>query len=232
MSATSPTAPGAGAPAADTPAELPAVVTASRAGVVECPQCAAISPRSAAGTACPRCGAALHTRKPDSIQRTWAFLIAALVLYVPANILPIMTTGTLVDRQTNTIMSGVIYLWLDGSYFVAGVVFMASIVVPIFKLAALIVLVVSVQMRSTWRPVERTRLYRMVEAIGRWSMVDIFVVALLASLVRLDALATVTPEPGAIAFGAVVVFTMFASLSFDPRLIWDTIDRHDTRTDR
>lgn len=204
------------------------VRTASEADIVECPQCAAVHPRSMAGEACTRCGAALHLRKPQSLERTWAFLLAALMLYIPANLLPIMTTGTLVSKQTNTIMSGVIYLWLDHSYFVAAVVFIASIVVPVFKLVVLLILVITTQRRSTWRPYERTRLYYMVEVVGRWSMVDIFVVALLASLVQLNALASVTPEPGAIAFGAVVVFTMFASLSFDPRLIWDPVDNHDS----
>lgn len=207
---------------------LTEVRTAAEADVVECPQCAAVHARSLAGSQCIRCGAALNIRKPQSIERTWAFLIAALMLYIPANLLPIMTTGTLVSKQTNTIMSGVVYLWLDKSYFVAAVVFIASIVVPIFKLVVLLMLVITTQRRSTWRPYERTRLYHVVEVVGRWSMVDIFVVALLASLVRLNALASVTPEPGAIAFGAVVVFTMFASLSFDPRLIWDPVDNHDS----
>ncbi|OVZ57265.1 paraquat-inducible membrane protein A [Pigmentiphaga sp. NML080357] len=205
------------------------VRTAAQAGVVECPQCTAIFPRSRAGSACTRCGAALNLRKPDSLRRTWAFLLAAMVLYLPANLLPIMTTGTLFGTQSNTIMSGVVYLWHDQSYFVAAVVFCASIVIPIFKLAVLLMLVVTTQARSTWRPLERTRLYGMVEAVGRWSMVDVFVVALLASLVHLDALATVRPEPGAIAFGAVVVLTMLASMSFDPRLIWDPVDVHDTK---
>lgn len=205
-----------------------AVRTAAQAGVVECPQCSAIHPRDRSGGACGRCGAALNLRKPDSLRRTWAFLLAAIILYVPANVLPIMTTGTLVGSQSNTILSGVVYLWHDKSYFVAAVVFCASIVIPLFKLVVLLVLVATAQARSTWRPVERTRLYGMVEAVGRWSMVDVFVVALLASLVRLDALATVRPESGAIAFGAVVVLTMLASMSFDPRLIWDPVDAHDS----
>jgi paraquat-inducible protein A len=208
---------------------LNGTLTGRELGVVECPQCGAINPREARGQHCHRCGATLNERKPASIERTWAFLIAALALYIPANVMPIMTTGTLVSKQTNTIMSGVVYLWQDQSYFVAVVVFVASIIVPFFKLVSLTTLLISVQMRSTWRPVERTRVYRIVEMVGRWSMVDIFVVALLASLVRLDALASVQPEPGALAFGAVVVLTMFASLSFDPRLIWDTVDTHDTR---
>ncbi|VCU68573.1 Paraquat-inducible protein A [Pigmentiphaga humi] len=207
--------------------DLHGVRTASQAGVLECPQCTAILPRGRAGGQCDRCGAALNLRKPDSLRRTWAFLMAALALYLPANMLPIMTTGTLFGSQSNTILSGVVYLWKDGSYFVASVVFCASIVIPVFKLAALVMLVVTTQRRSTWRPVERTRLYGMVEAVGRWSMVDVFVVALLAALVRLDALATVRPEPGAMAFGMVVVLTMLASMSFDPRLIWDPVDAHD-----
>lgn len=203
------------------------VRTASQEGWVECPHCAAVFPRTRAGSPCARCGAALHPRKPDSLRRTWAFLLAAMALYLPANLLPIMTTGTLLGTQSNTIMSGVMYLWDDESYFVAAVVFCASVVIPIFKLVALLLLVVTAQARSTWRPLERSKLYGLVELVGRWSMVDVFVVALLASLVHLDPLATVRPEPGAIAFGAVVVLTMLASMSFDPRLIWDPIDVHD-----
>jgi len=205
------------------------VRTAPQVGVMACQHCTAVFPRSRAGSRCTRCGATLYWRKPDSLRRTWAFLLAAMALYLPANLLPVMTTGTLFGTQSNTIMSGVLYLWEDGSYFVAAVVFCASIVIPLFKLVVLLMLVATTQFRSTWRPLERTQLYALVELVGRWSMVDVFVVALLAALVQVGPLATVKPESGAIAFGAVVVLTMLASMSFDPRLIWDPIDTHDRK---
>lgn len=176
---------------------------------------------------CPRCGSPLHTRKPDSIARTWAFIVAAAILYIPANLLPIMETSSLFGAQDDTIMSGVVYLWVSGSWHLALVVFIASILVPMAKLFALIVLVLSVQLRARWQPVQRTRLYRLVELVGRWSMLDVYVVTLLVALVQLEALATIRPGTGALAFGAVVVLTMFAAMSFDPRLIWDSMEKDD-----
>lgn len=170
---------------------------------------------------CPRCKAALHARKPSSIARTWALLIAAYILFIPANLLPVMQTGSLFGTQSDTILSGVVYLWASGSWPLAALVFFASIVVPLFKLLFLSLLAASVQLRWNWRPRWRTRLYRMIEFIGRWSMLDIYVVTLLAALVRLQSLATIQAGPGAMAFGAVVVLTMLASMAFDPRLIWD-----------
>jgi paraquat-inducible protein A len=172
---------------------------------------------------CPRCDAYLHLRKPDSVARCWALLIASYILYIPANLLPIMDTGTLLNYRKDTIMSGVIHLWATGSKGIAAVVFTASIIVPLFKLLALTLLLISVQRRSTWLPEERTRLYRLVELVGRWSMLDIYVVTILAALVQMGSMATVKAGPGAIAFGAVVVLTMFAALYFDPRLIWDPL---------
>lgn len=170
---------------------------------------------------CPRCGAGVYSRKPNSIGRTWAFLIAALVLYIPANALPIMDTSSLFDAQRDTILSGVIYLWMTGSWVTALIVFIASIVTPLLKLVSLSALVISVQRKSTWRPHTRARLYRMVSLVGRWSMLDIFVVTVLVALVQIQSVAVITAGPGALAFGAVVVLTMFAAFSFDPRLIWD-----------
>jgi paraquat-inducible protein A len=170
---------------------------------------------------CPRCGAAVHVRKPRSIERTWALVLAAALCYVPANALPIMTVTSLGKAQSDTILSGVEYLLLHGMWPLALVVFTASVFVPVLKLVILAFLLVSVQRRSSWRPVERTRLYRITEAVGRWSMVDIFVVAILVALVRLGSLATIQAESGAVFFGAVVVITMLAAESFDPRLIWD-----------
>jgi paraquat-inducible protein A len=171
--------------------------------------------------ACPRCDAPLHRRKPDSLRRSWAFLIAAAVLYAPANALTIMHTKTLVYDQENTILGGIRVLWDDGSWDLALIVFIASICVPIFKIVALTLLLITAQRRSAWARRGRARLYRILEFVGQWSMLDIFVVALLVSLVDFQKLAEVRAGPGAIAFGAVVILTMLASMSFDPRLIWD-----------
>jgi paraquat-inducible protein A len=174
---------------------------------------------------CPRCEAYLHLRKPGSVSRCWALLIASYILYIPANLLTIMETGTLLNYRQDTIMSGIIHLWATGSRGIATIVFIASILVPLFKLLALTLLVITVQRRSTWLPLERTRLYRLVELVGRWSMLDIYVVTILAALVQMGAMATVKAGPGAIAFGAVVVLTMFAALYFDPRRIWDPLPK-------
>src|SRR6058998_40856 len=134
--------------------------TAAEAGMLGCHACGLLSRPSAAGHTleCARCGASLHVRKPDSIARTWAFLIAAAILYIPANVLPVMETGSLFGSQTDTIMSGVVYLWTSGSWPLAAIIFIASIMVPGSKLIALFFLLVSLQRRSTWRPLERTRL--------------------------------------------------------------------------
>jgi paraquat-inducible protein A len=172
---------------------------------------------------CPRCGAVIHSRKPDSISRTWALLIAAIILYIPANLLPVMTVIQFGAGEPDTIMSGVILLVNLGMWPLAALIFFASIMVPMLKLVGLIYLLISVQRRSRWRPRDRARLYRIIEAVGRWSMIDIFVISILVALVRLGNIATIEPGAGATAFGAVVVITMFAASSFDPRLIWDVI---------
>lgn len=204
--------------------------SAMERGLCACHACGLVS-RSAEGgrvnAACPRCGAHLHPRKPYSIARTWALLIAGYILFIPANMLPVMETASLFGGQQDTIMSGVVYLWVTGSWPLAVLVFVASIVVPLTKLVTLTFLVVSVQLRWSGLPRERTRLYRMIEFIGRWSMLDIYVVTILAALVRLQSIATVKAGPGAVAFGAVVVLTMLASMAFDPRLIWDNVKDND-----
>jgi len=176
------------------------------------------------GVACPRCGEALHTRKPDSIARTWALLLAAYIFYIPANVLPIMKVTSLGDIQADTILSGVIYFIKTGMWPIALVIFIASVFVPLLKLFILTYLLISVQKKSQWRPKDRTRLYRLTEAIGRWSMVDIYVVTLMVAIVKLGAIATIEAGPAAVHFSCVVVITMFAAMSFDPRLIWDNID--------
>jgi paraquat-inducible protein A len=173
------------------------------------------------GTRCARCGAGLHARKPRSLERTWAYVIAALVCYVPANALYIMTITSMGKAEPSTILSGVVYLLHHGMWPLALIVFVASVFVPLMKIAILLFLLVSVHRRSHWRPVERTRLYRLTEAIGRWSMVDIYVVTILVALVKLGNLASIEAGAGAVFFGAVVVLTMLAAESFDPRLIWD-----------
>jgi len=202
-------------------------IRAINLGLLVCHACGELSrpPFGFHEAACSRCGAHLHMRKPDSVSRTWAFLIAAMICYIPANVLPVMETGSLFGSQTDTIMSGVVYLWISGSWPLALLIFFASIMVPGLKMAALIFLLLSVQFRSAWRPQDRTRLYRVVEFVGRWSMLDIFVIGILVALVQFSALATIRPAPGVLAFGAVVVLTMFAALAFDPRLIWDNMDK-------
>lgn len=203
-----------------------APASAAARGLVICHDCEQLTrlPHLHSGSIhCPRCGSALHARKPNSIQRTWALVAAAFILYVPANLLPVMRVTSLGRAQSDTIMSGVLHLLHSGMWPLALIVFFASVVVPLLKLIALIYLLVSVQLRSRRRPAERTKLYRLTEAVGRWSMVDIYVVALLAALVQAGSLAQVEAEPGAIFFGAVVVVTMFAAEAFDPRLIWDRL---------
>lgn len=197
--------------------------TAAAEGLLSCLTCGLLSRPAphAAECACPRCGVRLHSRKPASIVRTWALLIAAMILYVPANVLPIMETNSLFDSQTDTIMSGVEFLWRSGSWPLSIIVFIASIMVPLLKMVAISILLLSVQLGLTWHPEQRSKLYRLTHFIGRWSMLDIFVVAILVTLVQLQTLAKITPGAGAMAFGAVVVLTMLASMSFDPRLIWD-----------
>jgi paraquat-inducible protein A len=201
-------------------------LTASRAGMVTCHACGHVEPRERTlrRQYCARCGARLHRRIPDSLMRTWALLVAAALLYIPANLLPILHTASLLGSQDDTIMSGVVYFWTSGDWPLAVIVFVASILVPMLKLVVLVLLAITAQRRSRWRPLQRVKLYRMVERIGRWSMLDVFVITLTVALVRFKSLAVITAGPGAIAFGCVVILTMLASMQFDPRLIWDPFD--------
>jgi len=162
-----------------------------------------------------------------SLQRTWAWLITAAVLFVPANVLPVLGTTSAFRSSAHTLIGGIAQLWTDGSYGLATLVFVASIVVPLVKIAALALLAWSVRFRPQWRQRERSRLYRLVEAVGHWSMLDVYVVVLLAGLVRFGSLANASIEPGMLAFGAMVVATMLATQSFDPRLIWKGAPAHD-----
>jgi paraquat-inducible protein A len=196
---------------------------AAAIGKTACPTCALLG-SPAAEPACRRCGTALHLRKPGSIQRSWALLIAAYVLYLPANLLPIMETRSVFGMQQDTIMSGVVYLWSSGSWVLALVVFVASVAVPLLKMLSLSVLLLGIQRRSSLQPLQRTKLYRFLELIGRWSMLDVYVVTILVALVQVQSLALIRPGTGVIAFAAVVVLSMLATHAFEPRLIWDAVD--------
>lgn len=173
---------------------------------------------------CSRCGAPLHKRRPQSLQRTLALLLAAAVLYLPANLLPVMTVVSLGRAEADTILTGVVTLAQAGMYPVALLVFFASILVPLLKLLGLAFLLFSLR-RGPRNLRQQALLYRLIERIGRWSMVDIFMIAILVALVQLGAIATIVPGPGALAFASVVVLTMIASRSFDPRLLWDSAER-------
>ena len=174
---------------------------------------------------CPRCSATVHLRKPESLARSTALLIAAYVMYIPANLLPVMVVTSMGNTDGETILHGVIYLATSGDLPLAIIVFVASIFVPSLKLLILTLLLFTVHFKSQWRPVERTRLYRLTELIGRWSMVDIFVVTLMAALIQIQGLMVIEAGLGALCFGTVVVLTILAAMAFDPRLIWDNMEK-------
>jgi paraquat-inducible protein A len=178
------------------------------------------------GGDCPRCGETLHHRKPASITRTWALLIAAAILYIPANLLPVMTVVSFGHGAPDTILSGVEELALAGMWPLALLVFFASITVPVLKLVSLTILLVTTQRGAMGRLRERTLLFRIVEAVGRWSMIDVFMISILTALVRMGRIASINPGPGVVSFCAVVILTMFAAMSFDPRLMWDAAERN------
>ena len=178
---------------------------------------------------CPRCGAHLHRRKPNSLSRCWALVIAAAIFYIPANVLPVMTVISFGEGEADTIFSGVIAFIESEDYPLALLVFFASIFVPVLKIVVLVFLLISVQLASRWRPRDRTVLYRMIETIGRWSMVDIFMISILVALVKLEAIATIEPGAGAVFFAAVVILTILAAMTFDPRLIWDRMEERNGR---
>ncbi len=199
-------------------------LTAAQAGLVSCETCSLLSrPAEAAEPGyCPRCGGELAWRRHHSIQYTWALVIAAAICYIPANVLPVLTTTALGSADSDTIMGGVVLLYTTGSWPLALIVLVASVMVPLGKLVALTYLLVTVQRGSLGGTGDRTRLYRMVELIGRWSMLDVFVDTFTVALVQLQPLMSVQPGPGVLFFAAVVVLTMIAAESFDPRLIWDS----------
>jgi paraquat-inducible protein A len=171
---------------------------------------------------CPRCDGELSFRKRSSFARTWAFVIAAAICYVPANLLPVLKTSTAAGTESDTIMQGVVLLWSPSGWPLSLIVLVASILIPTAKILTLAYLLITAQRGSAANSNQRVRLYRMVELIGRWSMVDVFVDTFTAAVVQLQPLMSVEPAPGLIFFAAVVVLTMLAVESFDPRLIWDS----------
>jgi paraquat-inducible protein A len=200
----------------------------SFAGAIGCEVCGLVSFPPTSDPACPRCDTPLHVRKPDSISRTWALVIAAAVLYVPANYFPVLTVMQLGAGEPSTILGGVEELLADGMYPLAALVFFASIAVPTLKLVGLSTLLIATQTgREEWLR-DRTRLYHVVRWIGRWSMIDIFMESLLGALVRFGNVITIEPGIGAVAFCAVVILTMVAAETFDPRLMWDAASRRRT----
>jgi paraquat-inducible protein A len=200
---------------------MPEGKTAADQQLMNCHSCAYLVPMSDGLSHCPRCNSPLHSRKHNSLARTWALIFTALILLIPANIYPIMTVIRFGQGAPDTILSGVIHLIEGGMWPLALIVFFASIFVPVLKLIVLSLLAVTVQRKSSWRNRDRTFLYRVTEVVGAWSMVDIFLIGLLAALVNLGALATIRPGIGATFFAAAVIVTIFAAHSFDPRLIWD-----------
>lgn len=195
------------------------VLTARAAGLAGCGACGAVS---APGIeTCPRCGNVLHGRRPGSLERVWAWWFAGLIAYIPANLYPMLRTQFLGRATDSTIVGGVIDLVHHGSYLVAGVVFLASVVIPVGKFLAIAYLAISVGRHSHLSFHQRTVLYEIVEFIGRWSMVDVFVVAILTALVNLGFVMAFNPGTAAVFFALSVAFTMISALSLDPRLIWD-----------
>lgn len=199
-------------------------LTGIRLGLVSCESCRLLSRPADMNDPgfCPRCGRELAFRRHDSVQRTWALLVAALICYIPANLLPVMISHTMVSSEEDTILSGVVLLYMTGSWPLALIVLIASMVIPLAKILAISYLLVTVQRRSIKGLKDRLRLYRLVEFVGRWSMLDVFVVAFTAALIQMQPLMSIKPGAGVFFFAAVVVLTMIAAGSFDPRLIWDS----------
>jgi len=204
-----------------------ATLSAARAGLVSCTTCGLLSrPADSANPGyCPRCGTVLVWRRRHSIQYTWALVIAAAICYIPANVLPVLRTTALGSTESDTIMGGVIFLYTSGSWPLALIVLVASVMIPLGKLAALGYLLVTVQRGSVENSHDRTRIYELIEFIGRWSMLDVFVDAFVVALVQLQPLMSVEPGLGVVFFMVVVVLTMLAAQSFDPRLIWDAASK-------
>ncbi len=198
-------------------------LTAREARLVACTRCTRVWPL---GTRrCGRCGSVLHSRHPRSLQRVWGWWVAGLICYIPANLYPMLRTRTLFTKQEDTIIGGAVELFTHGAAGVALVILVASVAIPIGKFIAVAYLALTLEGRTGLSRHRRQQLYELVEFIGRWSMIDVFVVAILSSLVQLNVVAQVNPGPAALTFALSVIFTMLSAQSFDSRMIWDSAGR-------
>ena len=198
------------------------IIGAMRQGIAGCHTCGlAVKMQNHAETECPRCGSDVHYRKHNSISRAWAFLISAFVMYIPANTEPMMRTTAFGNTEGDTIISGVLYFLSHGEWYLAVVIFAASVMLPLLKIIAIGYLLVSIQRGETVRRHQRTNLYKIAEILGKWSMLDIFVVALMVALIQMGNLTSINPGGACIAFASVVILTMFAEMALDPKMIWD-----------
>jgi len=200
-----------------------ASVTGAAAGLMVCHECHKVVPGGVENTSviCPRCGSAVHLRKPDSIMKSWSLVITALILLFPANLLPIMKVDYMGAAQYSTIMDGIIYFFKEGSYGIGFVILVASVLVPVFKIVGIMMILLSIHFDIKSWLAHKTLMFRFIKFIGRWSMLDIFVIALLTGLVDFGFLSTIAAAPAAPFFCGVVVTTMLAAEAFDTRLIWD-----------
>jgi len=197
------------------------IIACETCGLVQCVE--ELEPGTMAE--CCRCKSVIDNRKINSLGRTAAFSLGALILYIPANIYPILRMNYYGAYSENTVWEGCVNLFKDGQWPVAGVVFLASILIPLFKLLGLFFLVITTRLKSPRRRQQRTWIYKIIDVIGPWAMLDVFLLSILVALVKLQQIATVLPGPGLLAFTAVVVLTILASGSFDPKLIWDQSDQ-------
>lgn len=201
------------------------ILRAKELGIAGCHACGQVVDMQSLDVAkCPRCDSVVHFRKHNSINRSWAFLISAFIMYIPANTEPMMRTTSLGNESADTIMAGVIYFLSHGDWPLALVIFAASVMLPLLKIMAIAYILISIQRGSSIRKSENTRLYNLAEVLGRWSMLDVFVVGLIATLVQLGELTTIMPGAACMAFAAMVVLTMVAEMVLDPKLIWDQVE--------
>lgn len=203
----------------NTPKSHQEISTAQAKGLKTCLNCYALLPEQQ--TKCHICHATSTQRIPDSLSKTMAYLVTAMLLFIPANILPIMSTSSIIQNQEDTILSGILHLWQSKAYLIAIIVLVASFITPLFKMISIGYLCYTCYRRSSKHLLFRTKLYHINELIGRWSMIDVFVVALLGALVQMGAIANIEPRIGIVAFALVVFLTIFSMKHFDPRLIWD-----------
>lgn len=202
-----------------------APVTAMESGIIACHDCGRLMDATKEPQdkplACPRCNATVHYRKHQSIPATWALIITATILFFPANLLPVMCVNFLGSMEYSTIMDGIIYFFHSKEYAIGLIIFMASILVPLFKIVGMLIILLSIKFKWKRWLRHKTAMFHFIEFVGRWSMLDIFVIALMSTLVDFGALTATQAAPAASYFAAVVVCTMLAALTFDSRLLWD-----------